>query len=565
MVGVGTLGFEVTCLGVWGVQIEELAIIAHDVADVAPSDSDAEEFLHSCARDLSDLLGERCLRYLTVETFGQRVKSLIEEKVAQLRQVGDAGSEYGEEEEGTPVHPQAGQRGQISIEDFEIMKPISRGAFGRVFLGRKRTTGDLFAIKVLRKADMLRKNAVESVQAERNILVTAQSPFVVRFFYSFSNRNNLYLVMEYLNGGDLFSLLRHLGCLEEGMARGYIAELVLALDYLHTLGVVHRDLKPDNLLIAYDGHLKLTDFGLSRMGLITSTADLTSSPAALSEPSSPGPATLSSPQWAEGESRGAVGTPDYLAPEILLGTGHGFTADWWSVGVILFEFLTGVPPFNAPSPEAIFDSILSGAIPWPRVPEDMSAEAQDLINRLLHSDPRERLGYRGAGEVKAHPFFADIRWDTLVRDKAAFVPLADDPHDTSYFQTREEGGEGEGSDGDSDGSTSTGTTLFAASEAEHLNDFTNFFFKNNSQLASINYNLLERSGIESFPSSPAREMGGGRAEQGSVPSSPAHDWCSSPGCDHLPPPSMGRSVLLGQSGSFRGAERKWGGGTPDRK
>ena len=131
------------------IQIEELAIIAHDVADVSPSDSDAEEFLQSCAHDLSDLLNESCLRYLTIETFGPRVKSLIEEKAAQLRQAGDAGSEYGEEEEeGTPLHPHAGQRGQMSIEDFEIMKPISRGAFGRVFLGRKRTTGDLFAIKV---------------------------------------------------------------------------------------------------------------------------------------------------------------------------------------------------------------------------------------------------------------------------------------------------------------------------------------------------------------------------------------------------------------------------------
>ena len=120
-----------TCLGVWGLQIAELAIIAHDVADVAPSDSDADEFLHSCGQDLSDLLGESSLRHLTVETFGQRVKNLIEEKVAQLRQVGDAGSEYGEEEEGTPVHPQAGQRGQISIEDFEIMKPIKVCLFHR--------------------------------------------------------------------------------------------------------------------------------------------------------------------------------------------------------------------------------------------------------------------------------------------------------------------------------------------------------------------------------------------------------------------------------------------------
>ncbi|KAF5800816.1 putative protein kinase AGC-MAST family [Helianthus annuus] len=157
---------------------------------------------------------------------------------------------------------------RTSIEDFEIIKPISRGAFGRVFLARKRATGDVFAIKVrgqmgrsslkvLKKADMIRKNAVQSILAERDILISARNPFVVRFFYSFTCRENLYLVMEYLNGGDLFSLLKNLGCLEENMARVYIAELVLALEYLHSLNVIHRDLKPDNLLIGPYGHIKV--------------------------------------------------------------------------------------------------------------------------------------------------------------------------------------------------------------------------------------------------------------------------------------------------------------------
>ncbi|KAG5233857.1 serine/threonine protein kinase [Salix suchowensis] len=159
--------------------------------------------------------------------------------------------------------------------------------------------------------------------------------------------------MEYLNGGDLYSLLRNLGCLDEDVARVYIAEVVLALEYLHSLRVVHRDLKPDNLLIAHDGHIKLTDFGLSKVGLINSTNDL-SGPAVSGtsmlvddEPQLP----TSEHQQERRKKRSAVGTPDYLAPEILLGTGHGTTADWWSVGVILFELIVGIPPFNAEHPQ----------------------------------------------------------------------------------------------------------------------------------------------------------------------------------------------------------------------
>ncbi|CAA2994060.1 probable serine threonine kinase IREH1 [Olea europaea subsp. europaea] len=208
-------------------------------------------------------------------------------------------------------------------------------------------------IWVLKKADMIRKNAVESILAERDILISVRNPFVVRFFYSFTCRENLYLVMEYLNGGDLYSLLRNLGCLDEDIARVYIAEVVLALEYLHSLRVVHRDLKPDNLLIAHDGHIKLTDFGLSKVGLINSTDDL--SAPAVNETSlmedDEQQLSASEHQRERRKKRSAVGTPDYLAPEILLGTGHGFTADWWSVGIILFELIVGIPPFNAEHPQ----------------------------------------------------------------------------------------------------------------------------------------------------------------------------------------------------------------------
>ncbi|KAL2999399.1 hypothetical protein AAZX31_09G157200 [Glycine max] len=430
-------------------QMNELADIARCVANAPLDDDRTTSYLLSCLDDLRVVVDRRKFDALTVETFGTRIEKLIREKYLQLTEMVDVekiDTESTVDDDileddvvrslrTSPIHS---SRDRTSIDDFEIIKPISRGAFGRVFLAKKRTTGDLFAIKVLKKADMIRKNAVESILAERDILITVRNPFVVRFFYSFTCRENLYLVMEYLNGGDLYSLLRNLGCLDEEVARVYIAEVVLALEYLHSLRVVHRDLKPDNLLIAHDGHIKLTDFGLSKVGLINSTDDL-------SGPAVNGTSLLeedetdvftSADQRERREKRSAVGTPDYLAPEILLGTGHGFTADWWSVGVILFELLVGIPPFNAEHPQIIFDNILNRKIPWPAVPEEMSPEALDLIDRLLTEDPNQRLGSKGASEVKQHVFFKDINWDTLARQKAAFVPASESALDTSYFTSR---------------------------------------------------------------------------------------------------------------------------------
>ncbi|KAH9758651.1 putative serine/threonine protein kinase IRE4 [Citrus sinensis] len=373
---------------------------------------------------------------------------------------------------------------------------------------------------VLKKLDMIRKNDIERILAERNILITVRNPFVVRFFYSFTCRDNLYLVMEYLNGGDLYSLLRKVGCLEEDVARIYIAELVLALEYLHSLGIVHRDLKPDNLLIAHDGHIKLTDFGLSKIGLINNTIDL-------SGPETDGimPSDAHYPEYQQTDNRNrhsAVGTPDYLAPEILLGTEHGYAADWWSVGIILFEFITGIPPFTAESPEIIFDNILNRKIPWPCVPSDMSFEAQDLINRFLIHDPNQRLGANGAAEVKAHPFFKGVNWDSLALQKAVFVPQPESVDDTSYFLSRfsqiSSGllDDQNGSYSDADTCDSSSNSRTEMDECGDLAEFgscpldlslINFSFKNLSQLASINHEVLVQNVKDSTRSSPAKDAG----------------------------------------------------------
>ncbi|KAL8474451.1 hypothetical protein ACS0TY_031065 [Phlomoides rotata] len=519
-------------------QMNELADIARCVANTPLDDDRSLQYLLSCLEDLKVVVDRRKFDSLTVETFGARIEKLIREKYLQLCEMVDDDkvditSTVIDEDapleddvlrslRSSPVH----SKDRTSIDDFEIIKPISRGAFGRVFLAKKRVTGDLFAIKVLKKADMIRKNAVESILAERDILISVRNPFVVRFFYSFTCRENLYLVMEYLNGGDLYSLLRNLGCLDEDVARVYIAEVVLALEYLHSLRVVHRDLKPDNLLIAHDGHIKLTDFGLSKVGLINSTDDL-SGPAvsgtSLMEEDEP-PLSASEHQEERRKKRSAVGTPDYLAPEILLGTGHGFTADWWSVGVILFELIVGIPPFNAEHPQKIFDNILNRKIPWPPVPDEMSLEAHDLIDQLLTEDPDQRLGAKGASEVKQHPYFRDINWDTLARQKAAFVPASEGAMDTSYFTSRyswnpsdEHVYAGSEFEDSSENGSMSGSSSCLSNRHEEVGDecggltefdpsfdinysFSNFSFKNLSQLASINYDLLTKGWKDDPPS-----------------------------------------------------------------
>ncbi|CAH2043869.1 unnamed protein product [Thlaspi arvense] len=517
-------------------QINKLLEIARSVANVNLCGYSSLDFMIEQLDELKYVIQDRKADALVVETFGRRIEKLLQEKYIELcGQIDDekvdssntmADEESSADEDtvrslrASPLNPRAKDR--TSIEDFEIIKPISRGAFGRVFLAKKRATGDLFAIKVLKKADMIRKNAVESILAERNILISIRNPFVVRFFYSFTCRENLYLVMEYLNGGDLFSLLRNLGCLDEDMARIYIAEVVLALEYLHSVNIIHRDLKPDNLLINQDGHIKLTDFGLSKVGLINSTDDL-------SGDTSLGNSSFFAEDGKTQHSQGkdsrkkhaVVGTPDYLAPEILLGMGHGKTADWWSVGVILFEVLVGIPPFNAETPQQIFENIINRDIPWPNVPEEMSYEAYDLINKLLTENPVQRLGATGAGEVKQHHFFKDINWDTLARQKAMFVPSAE-PQDTSYFMSRyiwnpEDENVHGGSDFDDLTDTCSSSSFNTQEEdgdecgslAEFGNgpnlavkySFSNFSFKNLSQLASINYDLMLKNAKESTEAS----------------------------------------------------------------
>ncbi|KAG1938482.1 microtubule-associated serine/threonine-protein kinase [Pimephales promelas] len=305
-------------------------------------------------------------------------------------------------------------------EDFETIKLISNGAYGAVFLVRHKETRQRFAMKKINKQNLILRNQIQQAFVERDILTFAENPFVVSMFCSFETRRHLCMVMEYVEGGDCATLLKHIGALPVDMARMYFAETVLALEYLHNYGIVHRDLKPDNLLITSMGHVKLTDFGLSKIGLMSLTTNLYE-----------GHIEKDAREFLDKQ---VCGTPEYIAPEVILRQGYGKPVDWWAMGVILYEFLVGCAPFFGDTPRNCLDK--SSVIIWPEGDEALPPEAQDLISKLLRQNPLERLGTGSAFEVKQHRFFTDLDWNSLLRQKAEFIPQLESEDDTSYFDTR---------------------------------------------------------------------------------------------------------------------------------
>ncbi|KAM9482311.1 microtubule-associated serine/threonine-protein kinase 2 isoform 2-T2 [Clarias gariepinus] len=307
-------------------------------------------------------------------------------------------------------------------EDFETIKLISNGAYGAVFLVRHKETRQRFAMKKINKQNLILRNQIQQAFVERDILTFAENPFVVSFFCSFETRRHLCMVMEYVEGGDCATLLKNIGALPVDMARMYFAETVLALEYLHNYGIVHRDLKPDNLLITSMGHIKLTDFGLSKIGLMSLTTNLYE-----------GHIEKDTREFLDKQ---VCGTPEYIAPEVILRQGYGKPVDWWAMGVILYEFLVGCAPFFGDTPEELFGQVISDEIVWPEGDEALPPDAEDLISKLLRQNPLERLGTGSAFEVKQHRFFIDLDWNSLLRQKAEFIPQLESEEDTSYFDTR---------------------------------------------------------------------------------------------------------------------------------
>ncbi|XP_076331600.1 citron Rho-interacting kinase-like isoform X1 [Tachypleus tridentatus] len=303
------------------------------------------------------------------------------------------------------------KRLRVNITDFEVKKIIGRGHFGEVQVVRDKQAGDVYAMKVLRKGETLSQQNVAFYEEERDIMVKAASPWITRLQYAFQDQLNLYLVMEFHPGGDLLSLLdRHDNMLSEDMVKFYLAELVLAIRSLHTMGYVHRDIKPDNILIDRIGHIKLADFG---------------SAAKLSEHN-----TVT--------SRMPVGTPDYIAPEVLLAmnggpsssTEYGVECDWWSLGIVAYEMLYGATPFTDDKVVATYSNIMNfkKSLTFPDEP-DISVSARDLIKRLL-KESSLRLGY---SELCEHEFFVDVDWNNMLQTVPPFVPNISSQDDTSNF------------------------------------------------------------------------------------------------------------------------------------
>ncbi|XP_056600899.1 microtubule-associated serine/threonine-protein kinase 4 isoform X3 [Triplophysa dalaica] len=306
--------------------------------------------------------------------------------------------------------------------DFEMIKLISNGAYGAVYLVRHKDTKQRFAMKKINKQNLMLRNQIQQAFVERDILTFAENPFVVSMYCSFETRRHLCMVMEYVEGGDCATLLKNMGPLPVDMARMYFAETVLALEYLHNYGIVHRDLKPDNLLVTSMGHIKLTDFGLSKVGLMNMTTNLYE-----------GHIEKDAREFSDKQ---VCGTPEYIAPEVILRQGYGKPVDWWAMGIILYEFLVGCVPFFGDTPEELFGQVISDEINWPEGEDAPPIDAQELITLLLKQNPLERLGSGGAYEVKHHQFFHSLDWNSLLRQKAEFIPQLESEDDTSYFDTR---------------------------------------------------------------------------------------------------------------------------------
>ncbi|GMK57900.1 hypothetical protein CspeluHIS016_0407340 [Cutaneotrichosporon spelunceum] len=298
--------------------------------------------------------------------------------------------------------PTVGQ--PLTIDSFELLKVIGKGSFGKVMQVRKRDTLRIYALKTIRKAHIVSRSEVTHTLAERTVLAQVNSPFIVPLKFSFQSKEKLYLVLAFVNGGELFHHLQREGKFNETRSRFYAAELLLALEHLHGFNVVYRDLKPENILLDYTGHIALCDFGLCKLNM--STGETTNT---------------------------FCGTPEYLAPELL--SGHGYTkcVDWWTLGVLLYEMLTGLPPFYDENTNEMYRKILSDPL---RFPDEVGPEARSLLIRLLDRDPSRRLGVNGAQEIKDHPFFArHIDFKKLMQKKIPppFKPAVASAIDTSNF------------------------------------------------------------------------------------------------------------------------------------
>lgn len=277
--------------------------------------------------------------------------------------------------------------GKLKIEDFELLKVVGKGSFGKVMQVRKKDTSRIYALKTIRKAHIISRSEVAHTLAERSVLAQINNPFIVPLKFTFQSPEKLYFVLAFVNGGELFHHLQKEQRFDVNRARFYTAELLCALECLHGFNVIYRDLKPENILLDYQGHIALCDFGLCKLDMKD-----------------------------EDRTNTFCGTPEYLAPELLMGKGYNKTVDWWTLGVLLYEMLTGLPPFYDENTNEMYRKILSEPLHFPSA-DIVPPAAKDLLSKLLNRNPEERLGAAGSAEIKAHPFFHAIDWRKLLQRK----------------------------------------------------------------------------------------------------------------------------------------------------
>ena len=294
---------------------------------------------------------------------------------------------------------------RIKVKDYEKLKTVGLGSYGRVRLCKNKKTGNIFVMKILKKNDIIKQKQVDHVYSEFNILTMLKHPFIVQLFgYNFEDPKYIYFIMEYIQGGELFTLLRTKGTFPVPQTKFYIAHIITIFEYLHSKNIVYRDLKPENILINKNGYLKLTDFGFAK-------------------------------QLENEKTYTLCGTPEYLAPEIILNKGHGKAVDWWTLGILLYEMLVGIDPFSDDDPMKTYQKILKGKINFPKT---INKDAKSLIKHLLTQDTSKRYGClkNGVKDILNHRFFEGFDWKNFVylSMPAPYIPNVKSDDDTSNFE-----------------------------------------------------------------------------------------------------------------------------------